>query len=255
LASPAITKSLLPERKEQGDKEVRAGAIFQLDGTIKEPSLLATEQSEEKHGPFIPFSFLLNRERSAGEKHEVSHTLSHLFVTGEQQTRGGIVEGAQAATFSIRNTGHQIPGQETWRAVIDQVAGGISLGLRSNNEEAHLQLDPPDLGKLDIRLLLDGDRVQAQIIAESADVKALIQAHLPELRDALQSQRLDLDRVQVDVQSGGGEQRDFSHGFRQNSTPPRQERGVVLSQGAEPEREELIEGSSLRRSAGVNVWA
>jgi flagellar hook-length control protein FliK len=134
--------------------------------------------------------------------------------------------------------------------------GGVSASLRQNSQEARIQLEPPELGKLKIALVLEGGRVHARIIAESAEVGALIQNHLPELKQALQSHSLELDTVRVDVNSGGGEQGDFSRGFQQD-LGARGGRGGpnAFSQWAEKDAEES--GSSTRSGShgSVSVWA
>jgi flagellar hook-length control protein FliK len=90
---------------------------------------------------------------------------------------------------------------ESWRSVVNQVSTRIGETVVQEGREARLQLEPPELGKLDIQLVVKGAQVRAHILAESADVGAMIQTHLPELKQALQSHRLDLDTVRVDVQS------------------------------------------------------
>jgi flagellar hook-length control protein FliK len=243
----------LPEQKEQSEKNTKGSAVV-LDGSVKESASLPIDRLAAIGGKTPEHSSLvMNQEGTATEKRETLNFLSHSLVSGERQAPG-VVNGAQNATLTPQTTTHQTSGQQTWRAVIDQAAGGISLSFHQGNREVQVQLEPPDLGKLNIRLLLDGDHVQARIIAESADVRALIQAHLPELRDALQTQRLDLDVVRVDVQSDTGERNNLAQGFQQDSRPSGQERGTPLPQWTKAESDEPVRGPSVTQRSGVSVW-
>lgn len=70
----------------------------------------------------------------------------------------------------------------------------------------HMELQPPALGKLQLALVVEGELVTARFTAESQTVQALIESNLPELRSALQEAGLQVDQLQVDVETGAGSQ-------------------------------------------------
>jgi flagellar hook-length control protein FliK len=78
------------------------------------------------------------------------------------------------------------------------VADEIAQQVRQNQNHALITLDPPELGGLRIMLTVDGDKVQARIIAQVHESGNMIQNHLPELKEALQGHRLDLVDVHID---------------------------------------------------------
>jgi flagellar hook-length control protein FliK len=143
-----------------------------------------------------------------------------------------------------------------WRPVIGRVANEIAGHLRVNQHEAIIQLDPPDLGKIKIDLHVQGDKLQAHIIAEAHESHALIENHLGELRQALQAQSLDV--VDVRVSHGGfGDGGDPTAGFRQHSHTG-EESGWRSTHSPDP----ASEGPDARRpdrtqrpSGRVSVWA
>jgi flagellar hook-length control protein FliK len=101
-----------------------------------------------------------------------------------------------------------------WRPVVDRVAQEIKAHIELGKHEAIIQLDPPELGKIKIDLRLDGDRLQARIVTEEGHTKLLIESHLTELRQALETGQLDLRNIRVDRQdapSAGGQ---WAEGFR-----------------------------------------
>lgn len=151
------------------------------------------------------------------------------------------------------------PSSEVWHSVIDRVAGEMFTNLRQNRQGALIQLEPPELGKVKIELLLQGDQVKARIITEVADVKTLIQAHLPELRQALQAHRLDLGEVKVDVSGWDGERGEVPEGFQRESKAHqgKGQESAVDNQSSmiEDQQSTGTEIPGSNRGSGVSVWA
>lgn len=103
----------------------------------------------------------------------------------------------------------------------DKVAGSSSLDMRLkdfqnfpaamgerlawlvNKEQrlAQIRLDPPELGRLQIALSIDGDQVSVQFQASGTAVKDLILQQVDRLRQAMASH--DLNLVNVNVSTGG----------------------------------------------------
>ncbi|MCG6365399.1 flagellar hook-length control protein FliK [Vibrio fluvialis] len=84
----------------------------------------------------------------------------------------------------------------------------VTLQAQQNLQEAKIRLDPPDLGKLDLVVRVEGDRLSVQINANAAATReALIQVS-DRLRAELQSQ--NFVHVDVNVGSDQGGQRQSS---------------------------------------------
>ncbi|WP_415721199.1 flagellar hook-length control protein FliK [Photobacterium ganghwense] len=78
----------------------------------------------------------------------------------------------------------------------------VSLQATQHLQEARIRLDPPDLGKLDLLVRVEGDRLNIQLNANNAAVRdALVQVS-ERLRAELQQQQF----VHVDVNVGQGDQ-------------------------------------------------
>lgn len=78
----------------------------------------------------------------------------------------------------------------------------VQMQASQNLQEARIRLDPPDLGKLDLTVRLDGDRLNVQIHASQSAIRdALVQVS-ERLRAELQEQNF----VHVDVNVGDGRQ-------------------------------------------------
>jgi len=142
-----------------------------------------------------------------------------------------------------------------WSATIERLAAEISTHIRQNRHEVTMRLEPPELGNLRIELSLDGDRLKARVTAEVADAGHLIQAHLPELRQALQAHKLDLVNVQVDLGGWAGLGAGLAQDSRQQSQEPTDLAALSsISQASDGEAKELSKTTSVSDGA-VSIWA
>jgi flagellar hook-length control protein FliK len=76
---------------------------------------------------------------------------------------------------------------------------------RQGGGEARIELVPPQLGELEVRLVVSAETVHLALRADQAPVADLLTRHLPELRSALEAAGLTLDRVDVDFGAPGDE--------------------------------------------------
>jgi hypothetical protein len=68
---------------------------------------------------------------------------------------------------------------------------------REGGGTARIQLFPPELGGLEIRVAVNDRAVQLRFVADRAAVAELLNHHLPELRQVLQLPGLAVERVEI----------------------------------------------------------
>jgi len=87
-------------------------------------------------------------------------------------------------------------------------AFGARIGWMAEQKigHAHIRITPHDMGQIDVKLQLDGDRVHATFSSAHAEVRSALENSLPRLREMLGEQGLQL--AQADV----GQQRDAPAG-------------------------------------------
>lgn len=66
---------------------------------------------------------------------------------------------------------------------------------------AHIRINPENMGQIDVKLQLDGDRVHASFNSAHADVRHALENSLPRLREMLGEQGLQLSHADVGQQS------------------------------------------------------
>lgn len=85
--------------------------------------------------------------------------------------------------------------------ILNQVVGQISIGKNHGPSSISIKLHPKELGQIRLDLTVDQTKVKAHLIAQNQQVQDVLERHLPALRSALQQQGLQLDHLQVSVDS------------------------------------------------------
>ena len=88
---------------------------------------------------------------------------------------------------------------------LEAAAKALSGTQRPGNHHVTLQLDPPELGQLRLDIKMQHHEMTLRVAADTADVARLIESRLGELRDALATHGIRIDRSEVVVRSHGTE--------------------------------------------------
>lgn len=82
-------------------------------------------------------------------------------------------------------------------------AVGARVGWLADQKigHAHIRITPHDMGTIEVRLQIDGDRVHASFNSAHAEVRQALEAGLGRLREMLSEQGLDLAQADVGQQS------------------------------------------------------
>ncbi|AXB33822.1 flagellar hook-length control protein FliK [Vibrio campbellii] len=86
----------------------------------------------------------------------------------------------------------------------------VTLQAQQNLQEAKIRLDPPELGKLDLLVRVEGDRLSVQINANTAATREALMQVSERLRNELQEQ--NFVHVDVNVGSDQGQERQAHDG-------------------------------------------
>lgn len=101
------------------------------------------------------------------------------------------------------------PGDPEWGG---ELAGRISMMVKSGSQEASLQINPPELGRLDIRITTEGDQARVQFAVHNAEAREVIEQNMPRLREMLEQGGLQLARGDVADHSQSDRQSGEAHG-------------------------------------------
>jgi len=92
-----------------------------------------------------------------------------------------------------------------------EVAQNVKVLLSTDRNEMTMRLNPAHLGRMEIKIKKSGDQILAQLKVESGEALEAIQRQLPELKDVLQAQGIQVDEFALLVQEDAG------FGFAMNS--------------------------------------
>ena len=117
--------------------------------------------------------------------------------------------------------------------VVEQILRGVELNVKGENGEIRLQLKPESLGEVEVRIATNNGIVSAEFIAESQRVKSLIEAGLPQLKQQLMDQGLNIQGLSVQVGGGNTYGRDpYPRGAETDVPGTWRQSGSRLVQGA-----------------------
>jgi len=91
--------------------------------------------------------------------------------------------------------------QNAWsKQLFNVLQDRIEMQVHQNIKQANIRLDPPDLGRLDLSVRMDGDRLTVMVNTSNGAIRDALQASLQQLKNELSNQF----GAGVDVNVGGG---------------------------------------------------
>lgn len=99
--------------------------------------------------------------------------------------------------------------------IFKQVVDNAKVTLTADKSEMIMHLRPESLGKLTMKVVTERGLMIAQFTAESQQVKQIIEANLPQLKDALESQGLNVQGFSVSV----GQEDTSKQQYERNNAP------------------------------------
>lgn len=131
-------------------------------------------------------------------------------------TTAATVAAAKAASADIPQQLTQTLHAQSIEFGADRREWGGALGARivtmvaNDIQQARIQLDPPELGSLEIRLQVQQDQATVQVQTQNAQVREVLESSAQRLRDALAGQGIQLSGFDVSErgqqQGGQGDQ-------------------------------------------------
>lgn len=116
------------------------------------------------------------------------------------------------ATFNLAGTVKSAPsnnngsgGYYLQASLIDQVGKQISRSILTGDRIVRLQLNPPELGTVKIKMDMKDHSLRIGIITEHHSVKELLLNNIHQLREALLHQGVKLDKVDVQIDYNFGQ--------------------------------------------------
>ncbi|MFT5373316.1 MAG: flagellar hook-length control protein FliK [Candidatus Latescibacterota bacterium] len=151
----------------------------------------------------------------------------------------------QIVSRIVQAAGSQMPlMEEVAETVLPQVIRSVASLVRAGGAEMRLQLQPADLGEIELRVRTTEAMVRGEMLVQNPEVKQLLDQHMDRLRAALAEEGLELQGFNVDV----GDQSRFARDGEGEQEGSRQRQGAGNGiEGAESTAEDAVAAASPRR--------
>lgn len=235
----SIWKDIFAE-EQTARKNQNYGGLYRVGSDVsgQEESLLETGE-----GATRPFKETIEEKVIVDTTTHLNTSFNSTITRLTGETTEASLSGKAGETFELK---HPIRQDE----VLRQIVTGARLMVKDGTARVHMQLEPKELGKVQLALVIERDLVTARFVTESKAVQSLIEANLSDLRSSLQEAGLQADLLQVSVQTGGFNHRDQAfYAFKEIPA-----KGPY--QGEEelpPEEVSLAERRGRQRPGGVDI--
>jgi flagellar hook-length control protein FliK len=130
-----------------------------------------------------------SRESVKGGESSFASQLSHL--TGQQAS----------SLAAIKAEVQQTPVHINKEASADQMAEKVNMMMSKNLKNIDIRLDPPELGKMQIRMNMNGDMTTVHFTVANQHARDAVEQSMPRLREMLSQQGVQLGETAVQQQS------------------------------------------------------
>lgn len=170
------------------------------------PRISLGEEAEARQAAFtrtVPLKETLTAYAAAAqtEKERPKAATSRAHNEEKVSTLAGMTAGENSPL-----SGQKVPPTDSLAAVksqalIDQIAEARQQ-MASDSGRIKITLTPPNLGTVDLDIIVRQNRVDVVMVADQSEVQQLLQARGEDIKSALQRQDMKIDSYQVLLQSG-----------------------------------------------------
>ena len=216
LSGKEVTRELSQPEPTPHFRPLENAAVLEIDPAQPETKEETPDLAQEREAADLLMasenSILSTGKKRVNEQDAAFHQIVEVASSTPGETT--------AATGRLESPEETVPTTLPKEEVVGQIINGAKLMVKDQATKIQLQLEPAELGKLELSLVVERDLVTARFVAETQGVQSLIEANLSQLRSALQEAGLTVDLLQVDVHTGNDSQlQEHSFTADHRSTP------------------------------------
>jgi|GEM_PF-3234776 len=173
---------------------------------------------------------------SARDAHDIatsSHAASRPVIATHDATaaaaaQSGATQAATGPTSHAPTTVVAVP--VTAEQLAEVVSQEVVRATPKGEHRLEITLHPPELGRVEVNMVVGRDSVQAHLVAHTEGARDLLTHHLADLREQLVAQGFADPRLSVDLRHGSGDRGGYRADRHSDSTP-REDREVAPAPG------------------------
>ncbi|MDV7103216.1 flagellar hook-length control protein FliK [Vibrio sp. TH_r3] len=115
----------------------------------------------------------------------------------------------------------QTPLHLSREAASEKLSDQIQMMMSKNLKNIDIRLDPPELGRMHIRMTMNGDTAAVQFTVANQQARDMVDQAMPRLREMLNQQGIQLSDTSVQQQNSGQQQNQYAENGENNSAEMR----------------------------------
>ncbi len=198
-------------------------------------ALVASEQTDENNVDTVEKSVLeqlSNQTKKQPEQHKVEQQIYSSIVNQSSATKVSQYSESELKEIqSLQATAEKVAEHNTQNQKIEMLKQAETIAIYKkdfiNNlqdkvmvmvqqklQQVDIRLDPPELGKMQVKLHLHNDQASVQFVVQNQQAKEALDQSMPRLREMLAEQGINLGNTNVGQQGGN----DFMNANHQESS-------------------------------------
>jgi flagellar hook-length control protein FliK len=162
---------------------------------VRQNIMAAMAGKSELAGPALALNARADGGESATQGLNFSNISSTLTVPGAESAKYSATQETAAPRFFTLQTP---AGQPGWDA---EVGNRIRWMVGQNNTGLELRINPPELGRIEVKLATEGERTNVTFFAANPAAREALEAALPRLREMFADSGMQLANADVSDQS------------------------------------------------------
>lgn len=191
VVSQNIDTDVVEEISLEGDGKKADSNKVEAEANAKDMSSENNDEKSESTKPQLELQ-MLNTSPQAATTDEQNLQQNFQVVGDIKAVLNNSQVTAEKSVFSVRQPIKTVD-------VVNQVIEQAKVILGQDKSEMVIQLKPDHLGKLELKVVTEQRIVAAKFIAESQQVKEIIETNMQLLKDSLQKQGIAIDGVSVQI--------------------------------------------------------
>lgn len=171
---------------------------------------------------------------TAGKQDAFTATLRADGLVGDARLARSATKAGSNATQLERST-PDVPPDESTSTRFDDLIRAIRVRAGGKHTTARLQLQPPQLGYMEVDVRLEGDLLRIDVRTENDEARQRVQGQSELLKSALESAGIDVEQIHVSVDRDWQHQRSHSMGAWMQNGPREQGDAGGRSSRAKPD--------------------
>ncbi|KMT64904.1 flagellar hook-length control protein FliK [Catenovulum maritimum] len=200
------TKSNLSSKNQnqQGQADAKLTKQENLEKQSTKPDQVAEQRSNQAEIEQIQMSQFANQSAQVEQRSQQLNTLAATATTQVTQTEQQIKQAEKVLEKQTYSLKEQI--QLSKPEAASQLNDSVKFMMNSSSQMAELRLDPPELGKMQIKISMNGDVASVSMVVQNQQAKEMLDQAVPKLKELLEEQGIQLGESHVSQQqqeSGG----------------------------------------------------